>query len=516
MQHVDLTTQWVGFAALTCFVIAYAVVVVEERVHVRKSVPVLVAALVIWILVGIGFSGLGAAAEVTDIALHTLLEFAELLLFLIPAMTYVNTLQDRGVFDALRAWLVRRGLSLRALFWVTGGLAFVLSPIADNLTTALLMGAVVMAVGRGHTKFITLGCINIVVGANAGGAFSPFGDITTLMVWQAGIVSFGEFFALLVPSLVNWLVPAACLSFALPGGHPLAVDETPRLQPGALPVLGLFLATIAMTVALHNALALPPAVGMMGGLAVLKAYSYAENARHSTSVETSINELDDVFAIEDRHGGSPRRLDIFALLEKVEWDTLMFFYGVLMAVGGLGAMGYLALTSQLLYGMLGATTANIVVGGLSAIIDNVPVMFAVLQMSPEMSHGQWLLVTLTAGVGGSLLSVGSAAGRGAHGAGRWGLHLRCPPALGLGHSARLRGEHCNAPDAQRAALLIGYSVIWHLLRCHNGFVELLLDLIARGVLPVLHELVVRAHRVAGDHDVVDAVQESLVGLLTSG
>lgn len=133
----------------------------------------------------------------------------------------------------------------------------------------------------------------------------------------------------------------------------------------------------------------------------------------------------------------PQPLDIFALLEKVEWDTLMFFYGVLMAVGGLGALGYLALTSQLLYGVLGATTANILVGLLSAVIDNVPVMFAVLQMSPDMPYGQWLLVTLTAGVGGSLLSIGSAAGVALMGQARgmytFAAHLRWTWAIALGY-----------------------------------------------------------------------------------
>jgi Na+/H+ antiporter NhaD/arsenite permease-like protein len=129
------------------------------------------------------------------------------------------------------------------------------------------------------------------------------------------------------------------------------------------------------------------------------------------------------------------------MLEKVEWDTLMFFYGVLMAVGGLGAMGYLALTSQALYGTLGATAANVLVGLLSAVIDNVPVMFAVLQMSPEMSRGQWLLVTLTTGVGGSLLSIGSAAGVALMGQARgiytFGAHLRWIWAIALGYAASI-------------------------------------------------------------------------------
>ena len=105
---------------------------------------------------------------------HNLLEYAELMLFLLVAMTYVNAMEERLVFDALRAWLVNRGFGFRQLFWLTGILAFFISPIADNLTTALLMCAVVLAVGGDNSKFVTLACINIVVAANAGGAFSPF------------------------------------------------------------------------------------------------------------------------------------------------------------------------------------------------------------------------------------------------------------------------------------------------------------------------------------------------------
>ena|SRR5579859_5420958 len=441
MEQLPLTTHWTGIAALSCFAVAYAIAMAEQRLQVRKSVPVLVAAGLIWVLVGIAFAGAGAGATVAELARHSILDFAELLLFLIPAMTFVNTLEDRGLFDALRIWLIRRGLSLRALFWVTGVLAFVVSPIADNLTTALLLGAVAMAVGRGHPHFVAVACVNIVVAANAGGAFSPFGDITTLIVWQASKVQFGEFFVLVVPALVNWLLPAALLSLSIRGGHPLPVEEQPRLQPGAMLVLALFFATIALTVSLHGLLDLPPAVGMMSGLALLKTYSAVYNMRHRVA-SSLVDELDDVFATDAGDGQRlelPRALDVFALLERIEWDTLMFFYGVLMGIGGLAALGYLAALSQGLYGRLGATAANILVGLLSALVDNVPVMFAVLQMSPEMSHGQWLLVTLTAGVGGSLLSIGSAAGVGLMGQARgiytFGFHLRWVWAIALGYGA---------------------------------------------------------------------------------
>jgi Na+/H+ antiporter NhaD/arsenite permease-like protein len=477
VDHLNLTLHWAGIAALICFVVAYGIAMAEERLHVRKSVPVLVAALVIWALVGLAYVEQGAGPAVADAAHHTILDFAQVMLFLIPAMTFVNTLEERGLFDALRVWLIQRGLSLRALFWVTGAMAFFISPVADNMTTALLMGAVAMAVGRGHSTFIALSCINIVVAANAGGAFSPFGDITTLMVWQAGKVPFGGFFAIFLPSLVNWLVPALLLSLAIRGGHPAAADERSMLKHGALNVLVLFFGTIALTVTLHNFLALPPAVGMMGGLALLKAYSYLENARHREAA-LLLDEPDNVFASPvraepgvDGHrasasptaGGSiegrvataaapasavpsmtvttPKPLDIFAQLERIEWDTLMFFYGVLMAVGGLGALGYLALTSQVLYGVLGATVANVLIGLLSAVVDNVPVMFAVLQMSPEMSQGEWLLVTMTAGVGGSLLSIGSAAGVALMGQARgvytFGAHLRWVWAIALGYVASI-------------------------------------------------------------------------------
>src|SRR5690606_40519229 len=113
-------------------------------------------------------------------------DYGELMLFLVVAITYVNTMQERRVFDALRTRLVNMGLSYRQLFWLVGGLAFVFGPIIDNLTTALVMGAVVIAVGVGNYRFIVMGCIIIVIAANAGGVFSPFGDITSLMVWQKG------------------------------------------------------------------------------------------------------------------------------------------------------------------------------------------------------------------------------------------------------------------------------------------------------------------------------------------
>ena len=178
----DLTGSGIGIAALTIFIIAYALVVNEEFLHLRKSKPVVVAAGLIWILVGIAYILRGDSHTATTALRHNLLEYAEIMLFLLSAMTYINAMEERDVFNALRARMVSTGYSLRAIYWISGILTFFISSVADNLTTALLMVAITLAVGAGHTKFIVVSCINIVVAANAGGAFSPFGDITTLMV----------------------------------------------------------------------------------------------------------------------------------------------------------------------------------------------------------------------------------------------------------------------------------------------------------------------------------------------
>jgi Na+/H+ antiporter NhaD/arsenite permease-like protein len=194
----------------------------------------------------------------------------------------------------------------------------------------------------------------------------------------------------------------------------------------------------------HAWLHLPPVVGMMMGLGLLKLYAYVLQRRtpHAAPV---LDEPDDVFAAPPlQPAPQPGPFDPFKQMERAEWDTLMFFYGVIMAVGGLGTLGYLTLVSSALYGGLGATWANVLVGGLSAVIDNIPVMFAVLSMNPAMSTGQWLLVTLTAGVGGSLLSIGSAAGVALMGQARGHYtflsHLKWAWAIALGYAASI-GVH---------------------------------------------------------------------------
>jgi len=582
-ELVDLTKTVYGYLGVGLFVAAYILVPLENTIHLRKSKPVLLAAGIIWVLVALAYLEIGDTHTAHEAIKASLLEYAELFLFLLSAMTYINSMEERNVFQALRAFLVSKGFSLRSLFWITGLLAFIISPVADNLTTALLMGAVVMSVGGDNKKFVALACINIVIAANAGGAFSPFGDITTLMVWQKGKVTFYEFFDLFLPSLVNWLVPAICMSFAVDKSVPEVLDERIEMKYGAKVIMALFLLTIITAISFHNFLHLPPAAGMMLGLAYLGFWSYhiklkegrklfydnILGAREKSTAKTSLSllqgkthaeiigqinniptpafilnrehvithwnrameiltgasagerigtreqwkpfypkerpsladmvldsgskgiiekfyrgkhlvnnllesayDVSDFFPaigekgswlsftaapLKDEEGEVVgaietiedvnefnKKIKNFDIMEKVsraEWDTLLFFYGVTLCVGGLGQFGYLSLVSNFMYGDLGPTVANTLVGILSAVVDNIPVMFAILTMDPVMSHGQWLLVTLTAGVGGSLLSIGSAAGVGLMGTVRgvytFGAHLRWLPVIALGYAASI-------------------------------------------------------------------------------
>ena len=422
-MEIDLTTSYVGILSLITFVIAYAVVMAEEFSHLRKSKPVILSAAIIWAIIAFHFSSNKEyAIEIEHALEHNILEFSELFLFLLVAMTYINSLEERKVFDVVRFQLTSRGFSFRQLFIFTGVITFFLSPIADNLTTALVMCSVLMACGKGNGKFISLGCINIVVAANAGGAYSPFGDITTLMVWQAGIVEFFTFFKIFFPSVINYVIPATIMYFFIPKDKPELSTDKVFMKRGGRVIIFLGLFTIFSAVNFHNILHLPPMLGMMFGLGLLGLYSFYLKITYNPSIED-------------------QKFDFFTNISRAEWDTLLFFFGVILSVGGLGFIGYLTLVSEFLYVGLGPTLANSIVGVLSAIVDNIPVMFAVITMRPEMSIDQWLLVTLTTGVGGSLLSIGSAAGVALMGQARGYYtffgHLKWTPVIFLGYVASI-------------------------------------------------------------------------------
>lgn len=409
MEHeaINLATTWVGWLSLAIFVVAYYFIATEERYEVNKAKPALFGGTFMFMLIGIYYAmnGLDPNALHDELE-HLILEIAEIFFFLLVAMTFIETLIERGVFDLMKYKLVSKGYTYKKLFWLTGLLAFFISPVADNLTTALILSTVLFTIDKKNIAFLVPGAINIVVAANAGGAWSPFGDITTLMAWTAGKGQFVDFLYLFPASILGWGVTAFLLAMSVPAGKPdfdPSTEKKPALRDGGMSVVYLGIATIVIAVLGHQFFHFPAMWGMMFGLALLKLYSVSltKNGRDS--------------------------FNIYINMQKVENDTLLFFFGILSAVGALHFLGFLHYIHSM-YDMVGSTAANIGVGFLSAIVDNVPVMSAILKSSPSMGIDQWLLVTMTAGIGGSLISFGSAAGVGVmgrlHGIYTFGSHMK--------------------------------------------------------------------------------------------
>ncbi len=399
MHDLNLVTTWVGWLSLLIFVTGYYFIATEDKYRINKAKPALITGTSIFMLIGLYFAMNGINGEHLEKEIeHLIVEIAGIFFFLLVAMTYIEAMIDRGVFSTLRYNLVSKGYTYSRLFWVTGILAFFISPVADNLTTALILSTVLITIDKDNRDFLVPSAINIVVAANAGGAWSPFGDITTLMVWIDGRADFTEFLFLFPASFIGWFITAFLLSRYIPKGRPPfnSDEKVATIKRGGKAIIALFAMTITFAVLSHQMLHLPAMWGMMFGLAILKLYTYALNIKDNDT-----------------------KVDVFSWISKIENDTLLFFFGILAAVGGLHFLGFLDYFTKL-YDSLGATTVNIAVGFISAVIDNVPVMSAVLKADPNMGTGvaiqeQWMLVTLTAGIGGSLISFGSAAGVGVMG-----------------------------------------------------------------------------------------------------
>ena len=417
----DLTTSWIGIVSFAIFVIGYYFIAAEEKYHINKAKPALFTGAFMFMLIGVYYAINGMDPDPLHDEMSTLiLEIAEIYFFLLVAMTYIETLLERRVFDVMKYRLTSRGYSYKKIFWLTGLLAFFISPVADNLTTALILSTVLFTIDKKNVAFLVPGAINIVVAANAGGAWSPFGDITTLMAWTAGKGEFIDFLFLFPASVLGWGITAFLLSKFVPDGEPFFDAEDtniPKMKDGGQVVIYLGVFTIVSAVLGHQFFHFPAMWGMMFGLGVLKLYSYT------------------LQQAEGREG-----FDIYLNMQKIENDTLLFFFGILSMVGALHYLGFLSYIHDL-YGIIGSTASNIGVGFLSAIVDNVPVMSAILKANPEMELAQWMLVTMTAGIGGSLISFGSAAGVGVMGRLRgiytFGSHLKYSWTILIGYIASI-------------------------------------------------------------------------------
>lgn len=409
LDGIDLSNHPFGWMLLLIFIVGYYFIAMEDKYHIDKAKPALFIGTFMYILIG-GFYalyGLDFIPFQNEIT-HLVYEIAEIFFFLYVAMTFVEALIERGVFNALKGKLIAKGYSYRELFWITGILAFFISPIADNLTTALILSTVLITIEKQNKAFLVPSAINVVVASNAGGVWSSFGDITTLMAWTAQKGEFTDFLYLFPAAFLGWIVTAYLLVRYVPDedpnkeGDPEIADKIEILKGGKV-IIGIGIATIAVSVLCKQVMQLPPMWGMLFGLSVLQLYMYTLKRRHKQDV------------------------NIFKSISKIENNTLLFFFGILAAVGALYFAGFLEYVTKL-YEVVNPTYVNIGIGFVSAVIDNVPVMSAVLKANPPIDYTQWMLVTLTAGVGGSLISFGSAAGVGVmgrmHGIYTFSAHMR--------------------------------------------------------------------------------------------
>ena len=399
--QLDLKNHFIGYLGIAITVLAYAIAMTEDLHQLSKAKPRVLGSALIWLAIFVYYKvEFGSAKNVAIVFQTNLMAYAELFLFITVSMTFLNAMTERRIFDALRIVLANRQYSYRQLFWITGILAFILSTVISSLTVGLLMGYIILVIGKGDPKFVGLAGLNAVIAANAGGTMSPLGGISTFFVWQQNMLHFTQFFNLTLPCIVNFFVPAFIMYFSVSKDKPAFPKETPILKRGSKRIIFIFILTFSMTILSNVFLDMPAIAGMMLGLAILQFFAYyltrSEKLGHFLIPET------------EQTIDSQKGFDVFKCIAGVDWDTLLFFYGAMMIVGALNFLGYLDEMAHFLFTQINPTLANILIGLSSSSIDNGTLMFAVLNMHPTLPVGQWLLLTLTLGVGGSLLAIGSA------------------------------------------------------------------------------------------------------------
>jgi Na+/H+ antiporter NhaD/arsenite permease-like protein len=430
--QLDLKDHIIGYVAVAITIFAYIVAMTEDLHQLSKAKPMVLGSALIWFAIYIYYAHIHESPKVVTGGFESnLMAYVELFLFIMVSMTFLNTMTERGIFDGLRILLSHKQYSYRQLFWITGVIAFLFSTVISSLTVGLLMGYIILVIGKDEPEFVGLAGINAVVAANAGGTMSPLGGISTFFVWQQKMLHFTEFFNLTIPCIVNFVVPAALMHFAIVKKNPVPNDnEVIVLKRASNGVILIFVITLCVTIASNVFLETPAIAGMMFGLALLQFYSYYLTKSEKPGCDNS-----------------QKGFDVFKCVAGVDWDTLLFFYGAIMIIGSLSFLGYMDTMAQYLFGKISPTLANILIGLSSSCIDNGTLMFAVLNMHPNFPNGQWLLLTLTLGVGGSLLAIGSAPGlhvlglmKGVMKEGEgytFTFHLRWMPAILLGFFASI-------------------------------------------------------------------------------
>jgi NhaD family Na+/H+ antiporter len=388
---------------IICFIVGYLVIVLEHPLRLDKTVPALLMASLCWALISIGHldvlaieHGQEVPGELENVLLHHLGKTAEILVFLLGAMTIVEIVDLHMGFEILKSWVFTK--SRRKLLWIICILGFFLSAIIDNLTATIVLVTLLRKLVNSHDERIWYVSM-VVIAANAGGAWSPIGDVTTTMLWIGQkVTTYGLIIHLVIPSIVCMVVPTFIASRMAPFRGEIsmevgAANEREELLSSRT-MLFLGLGAIVSVPIFKTVTHLPPYLGMMLALGVVWL------------VSEYIHPEED-FTEERRHLYSAHKA-----LSRVELSSILFFLGILMAVGSLEALGLLRHAAEWLDHVIPNQDIVVMLLGVgSAIIDNVPLVAASMGMyTSPIDSKLWQFIAYAAGTGGSMLIIGSAAG----------------------------------------------------------------------------------------------------------
>ncbi|MCQ8876469.1 sodium:proton antiporter NhaD [Pseudoalteromonas shioyasakiensis] len=369
---------------LTLITLAFVLIVIEDIIHVNKAKTTLFFGTLCWIILFISPLNGQSPENIQHQLDHNILEIATLWLFLMAAMTFVAYLNSKGFIQNIVHRVMPSAISERKLMFLIGGFSFLFSSISDNITATLISLAVVMSLKLDPKKLIKYATL-IVFSVNSGGVSLITGDVTTLMIFLDGKVSIANLLLLIVPALASVALLAIMLSFGLNGAVEFTKQQERRIEKTDITIAVIFLSTIIATLTLSVLYSVPPLLTFLFGLSLM--FLTAQFLMRKKDVNKKIIDY----------------------IREIEYDTLLFFVGVLLLVGALKEVGVLNQFTKL-YELMPAQYANYLMGILSAAVDNVPLTAALLKADIIMSPQQWLSFTYATGVGGSMLIIGSAAG----------------------------------------------------------------------------------------------------------
>ncbi len=392
--------QMLAITLITLFLVGYALIAIESLTGLDKGATALLTGFALFAAISLG----GHHPGLEEHLAHTTREIAEIILFLLGAMTIVEMVSLCGGFDLIARKIASR--SKRKLLLIVSAIAFFMSAVLDNLTTAIVMYTIVTKlVEDKEDRMIFAGII--IIAANSGGAWSPVGDVTTTMLWIAGKVSALKLVtSLFLPSLISLTVPLLLIMKHVNGTIAARIEDESDERNGAKIILAVGFLGIISVPLVKATLHLPPYLCMLGALGVLWV---AEEILYKGKAWINVSQAD---ATEDESGHTRRKKTLAKALESVEIPSLLFFIGILLAVNALESEHLLTQGAELLNRLCEANTVVKILGVISALLDNVPLTAAAIKMYREIASDSlfWHMLALCVGTGGSLLIIGSAAG----------------------------------------------------------------------------------------------------------